>query len=732
MGSSDLEKFDTQLVQLTQEVSNIRASAFDPRDGLDQLIKTVDKVVDTLKDGRVALAPFRADDDIEWVYEAREGVQSVKTHLEDASGMMAHLMDLLESHPHRDDKRQWDVVGKIEQAIKEWCDVLPLVDSLRNQAAVSVEWKELNDAIFTDLVEELETCDILVFKITQALARIDAATNRSNENELDINNHIDVDLVSTAMAESPLGNNIRLLSLSNSDREMNQDFIELQTRLDPLRASLNVLPERITQYKVRASEFPSSFSALRSKLVKVNKRFKQVEAKAKEIEEQLQGRWSGAFAAILHQCNEDFEQVKQNLEFIGAAEFRAHKGLKVDRIKMDRLAKQNGYIIPSMAKALALLHRAITDKLCTDLSLESRLSQLHTEWINLLTQSSAVDDSTASPQATRQQQQNENTIVRASEEGSPQKGSSPSFLKHMQASMQRTPPPKRTLHTSSLFEPSTPTPAPYAERSFIGADIMPLRGLAIKTQQRRHSKVSSASSTGSTGSVKIFSPSITATSSFPSSPETENDDLTLSGLGLVPTHVAKPNNGRLLFASAATSSGPRPAPPKTRKSARNITPTSHLPVLSPEFTRTKRAKMQQTLNSPPILKRQTSSFYDPSTLTAPSTPDIHALMPSFASPSKIPRPASRLEPRVPSRQGSRQASNTPLVRSVTPSELSDSLSNLSIKSRPSLSPPNRAKSSLGLRTAARAQQRVPKRKVSTPILNAVKPGPIESSRPWKG
>lgn len=721
--ASAIQHFNSQLIQLADTVTELAATEVQPEDGFDHLDSSIDKLISTLKEGKQALGGLGADDDIEWVYEGRGAIQSVKGSLEHAGEMMTLLMDILESHPDSS-ARGFDMATKIQISISEWYQMLALVDTLRNQVSLSVEWKELNNAIFTDLVEELNTCDVLVFNITQALSRLEEKSKTANlsgslssstsSKAEDI--EIDIDLVSAAISESPFGNS-RLLSLSASDREMNQDFIELHARLEPLGASLQILPERVTRFRERATEFPTSVSTLETKLEKLDGRFHSLNAQSKTIESQLQNRWNSTFSLILQQCTNDMERVKENLQFIRESESRAKKGLKIDRIKMDRYATQNGYIIPGMAKALALLHRAIADNLCTDASLETDLESIQSQWINLLTNSSPNGQnmlnvvSLGSPRPTNRQ----TTIM--------ENGAATSFSRDI-PSLQRTPPPVPKLATASLYtpglaqEPSTPTPAPSHNSSYslAGPDILPLRGLAIKGQ-RRHSKVSSASSTGSMSSGKVFSPNTTAASN-PSSPEVEEDDITLSGHSLRDLLVSSGNGSfssiearpSHSISSSSNSSTTTLAPPESRKSARTVTPTSasHLPVSSPQLARTKRPKFQNW-----------------ATPTSDQKRDINS------SPSMIPRSSSRASS---SRQGMRSncESRTGMSRGETP-RLSDSFARLSLTKQPHFSPP-RAQSSIGVRIEPRQVQstRLPRRKVSTPTLTVGRTGPIDPKRPWRG
>jgi hypothetical protein len=539
----------------------------DDNDGQQHILAAVshdvDQVLHYFETGRIVLSGLDAEDDVEWIYEGRQAVSDVGATIRRAGDVMSHLMSLLETTKEKSSEEGPDtnsylpIISKIETAIREWHDILELVKQLRIQVDISTEWKDLYEEILTDVSDEIETCCSLIFEIEEKRHFTTAEAD------------IDIDALNSVMDESPFWGRPKLPNLSEAERDVNGSFLELTSRMKPLRASLDFISARLDQYSSKAATlFPSSIKVLEIKHRELEAKCDQLDRDIRGLERELgENRWKHIFRKTGQKTLEMLETLQNNLNVISAEQQKARTGRKVDRVKMDRWATKNGYLMAAIARYISVIDRAVRDRFAVSGEVFAVQARLHQQWSSLFVlaeKKSAELPSMAahSPCPRKDRGGNDTTLsLSSSTTLNNDSGSSP-------ASSPGGSPVLKAIKLTTLqgLRPAEPA-----------ADINPIRGLAIKLPAKLKEAFLMPTSTvalhrsSTTPPSEFLSPALTATTANttgPSTPASPDSD------------SMKALTGRLSRQSLQSNGALQTQQPKH----------SYIPVLSPEKARSARRR----------------------------------------------------------------------------------------------------------------------------------------------
>lgn len=354
-----------------------------------QAVESVDnatsQVLNYFQTGRSVLNDLDAQDDVEWMFEGRQATLDVGKTIMRAGDVMNQLMTVLENSRSNDEGGECSeelylpVVEKIEQAITEWHDILGVIRDLRCQIDIATEWKEFYDQIMTEVEQEIDSCFTVIFEIEEK------RHFASSENP-------DLDVLTSVMDESPFLGHPKLPSLDDKERDLNQKFIEVKTRLKPLRASLDFLPLRLEQYSMKAKNlFPSSVELLNSKYKEMKVRWDALNTDISTLEKELgEDRWLEIFRNTGKQAEEMLDNYDGNKKIIQQEMSKFNNG--GDQNIIYRYQTQNAYLVPAISRIVALFDRALKDRLTVNGEMFNKQAKLHKRW-EMLEQPVIIDSS---------------------------------------------------------------------------------------------------------------------------------------------------------------------------------------------------------------------------------------------------------------------------------------------------------------------------------------------------
>ncbi|KAF2195099.1 KAR9-domain-containing protein [Zopfia rhizophila CBS 207.26] len=254
-----------------------------------------------------------AEDDVEWAAAAgREGLAEVDAavgRFEELVNVYLTAIEELQSRPDIASLPANDLtrlVGQMEEVCRHWAKIKQTLRGIKTQVEIAMEWEELWNTVLGEIGFEIENLSRLVFEMEERRHR--AITDSVAESA----EKFDIAELETIVEETPRqqarvqSNRFSLpptfavhspISPIPQIEKENSRLLALFAKLQPLRASLDFLPMRLSSFQARASKvFPSACDELVRRKDVLEKQEKKLEADADALREELgEDKWVHSF-----------------------------------------------------------------------------------------------------------------------------------------------------------------------------------------------------------------------------------------------------------------------------------------------------------------------------------------------------------------------------------------------------------------------------------------------------
>ncbi|KAF2848308.1 KAR9-domain-containing protein [Plenodomus tracheiphilus IPT5] len=281
-----------------------------------------------------------AEDDVEWAAAAgREGLEEVDAAISKFEGLVTVYITAIEDLQSRPDiaalpsKDQATLVSQMEDIVSNWSQVKQTLKGIKNQVEIAMEWEELWNNVLGEIGFEVENLSRLVFEMEERRHRVISDSVAEAPEKFDIaeletiveetprkakmmNNRFSMPLPPTLSVLSPVS------PIPQIEQE-NSRLLALFAKLQPLRASLDFLPMRLTAFQMRASTiFPSACDELIRRKEQLEEQEKKLEAEADALREELgEDKWVHSFrqagskaVAMYESCMKSIQRLTQAIE----------------------------------------------------------------------------------------------------------------------------------------------------------------------------------------------------------------------------------------------------------------------------------------------------------------------------------------------------------------------------------------------------------------------------------
>ena len=432
------ESFSNQLSQLASlqlpQASSLAASitaiptataaAAALTDAAGQIRRWIEKASQVLRD-------LDADDDVEWAAAGgREGLGEVDNAVRRFEGLINVYVGAIEELQGRRDvsavppDELHAVVAQMERTIADWDKVRKALDDIKKQVELAMEWEELVNVVLGDIGLEIEDLGRLVFEMEEKRHRsmMDEAMLAEPAKGLDI-----VEL-ETIIEETPAarpgaaGADLPALNVASSPLQspiatMAQDdatLLALFARMQPLKASLDFLPMRLSSFDARAKTiFRSACEEMQDRRDELREDFKRLEKDAEGLRKELgEDRWVLVFRNAGRQAQKMCESVSRSIarvrEAIDAGAQHGNPSSLAKRVESYE-AKKTHYG-PAIERVLAIIERGVKDRLTVNGEILRLRSDTDAQWKALEQEVRAVDASLEALHLGKNQQQLRDSI----------------------------------------------------------------------------------------------------------------------------------------------------------------------------------------------------------------------------------------------------------------------------------------------------------------------------------
>ncbi|PGH06458.1 hypothetical protein AJ79_06548 [Helicocarpus griseus UAMH5409] len=332
------------------------------------------------------LGGLDAEDDVEWAAAGgREGLEDVDkavTKFESLVNVYVKAIEEVQLRPDISDvggDQLQAIVAQMESTLKNWKSVRAQLRGVKEQVELAMEWEELWSNVLGDVGLEMDNLSRLIFEMEEKRHK-----TMVTESENEAGSGLDINELETIVEESPANGSTPSSSrfslapvFSGSTSQLDPPVVQnpqddsnllaLFARMQPLRASLDFLPMRLSMFQSRAEGiFPSACDELEDRRKRLEKGYKKLETDAEALRRELgEDRWVLVFRNAGKQAHKMCESVERSVnklqEAIDSGITNANSTALSKRIENFEAKKK--HYGPAIDRVLVIIQKGISDRL---------------------------------------------------------------------------------------------------------------------------------------------------------------------------------------------------------------------------------------------------------------------------------------------------------------------------------------------------------------------------------
>lgn len=321
-------------------------------------VKRIFEYLDTLPEDTKA--------NLDWLAEGRNKYYDIYRNVDSIDSVVLQSLNLLETNLSKDssiaDGGIFDKLDKLSELSLEVKQTHLL--AFKSNVDVSTEYNEIFNLTMNSINNELENCLKKCFRIHER--RFSSPVRHAPTFNLEM-------LTKKLLKQKT---NLRLPLLNEIDNELYEEFLDLKSIVDPLRASLQFIPMRIEEFNQKHSDL--SFLNVEKITNKYNSLIKELDFLQNEVNdlkyELVDKRWSEIFSYL----NTEMTYLITSVE----KETAKLTHLKNSNSSIEtQIIKKMKYTCEIIENTFTLINQAIDEKLI-DLNVVEKSNELAERWLS--------------------------------------------------------------------------------------------------------------------------------------------------------------------------------------------------------------------------------------------------------------------------------------------------------------------------------------------------------------
>ena len=382
--------FESQISQLTSislpqpsTLESTIAGISNSPAAVNALSGSADQIQTWIKRAESVLTSMDANDDVQWAAAGGraglDGVDKAITKFESVVRVYVKAIEEVQlrgdiGNVNNDDLRM--MVLQMEHILKHWARIRHKLKQVKEQVELAMEWEELWINVLGDVCDEVESLKDLIFVMEEDRHR--EMIGEPEPSGLDINE------LETIVEETPDGQtrSSKRLSLgpildapptldtpiiqTPQDDSNNSNLMALFARMQPLRASLDFLPMRMSMFQSRAEPiFPSACEGLEARRAGLEDDYKTLQKDAETLRLELsEDRWVGVFRSAGIQAQKMFESVERSIgKLQEGLETGAHlNNPAVLSKRIESYEAKKTHYVPAIERVISIIEKGVNDR----------------------------------------------------------------------------------------------------------------------------------------------------------------------------------------------------------------------------------------------------------------------------------------------------------------------------------------------------------------------------------
>jgi DNA repair ATPase RecN len=367
-----------QAETLAIEVTKLPTS----RKAVKAIFQAAEQIQSWIKKALKVLESLDAEDDVEWAAAAgRMGLEDTDKTINKFENLInMYVLSIEELQSRRDiaDTRPehlQKVVEQMEATLTGWADVRKELKKVHGQVELAMEWEELWSKVLADVGQEMDALSAMVFEMEEKrhIAYINPTQIESNQN-VDLN---ELESIIDEPAQKKAGANSRFSISAFESSPLGSPIIEnptddsnllaLTARMQPLRASLDFLPMRLSMFQTRAENiFPNACRELDDKRARLEKNWEDLSKEAETLRRELsEDRWVFLFRNAGRQAQKMCDSVERSIVKVQEAIHENYQSINPIALgkRIESFEAKKTHYSPAITRVLAIIQKGLKDRL---------------------------------------------------------------------------------------------------------------------------------------------------------------------------------------------------------------------------------------------------------------------------------------------------------------------------------------------------------------------------------
>ncbi|KAK1834751.1 cortical protein KAR9-domain-containing protein [Podospora conica] len=355
---------------------------------------------------------LESEDDVEWAAAGgREGVEEVENAIvrfEELINVYVGAIEELQSRPDIVDVPTDDLkraVAQMEAIMGEWAKIRNTLHNVRAQVEIAMEWEELWNMVLGDIQNEMDDLSTLVFEMEERRHKSILGVGTSDADLGDLETIVE-ETPAVAARLHPTNNRFSLPAFPTSPSSPSpgasatmahddSSLLALFARMQPLRASLDFLPMRLSVFEARADAiFPSACEELEMRRIGLDASYKKLEKDAESLRAELgEDRWILVFRGAGRQAQKMYESVERSVarlrEGLDCGMHLTNLPMMIKKIESYE-AKKTHYG-PAIERVLGIIDKGVKDRLTVNGEILRLHAEMQGKWQDLKENMAEID-----------------------------------------------------------------------------------------------------------------------------------------------------------------------------------------------------------------------------------------------------------------------------------------------------------------------------------------------------
>lgn len=408
--------FTNQLAQLTslqlpdaESLASKVASIPTAQAAAKALIGAAEQIRSWISKASEVISGLDSDDDVEWsAAGGREGLEEVEGATTRFGELINVYVTAIEELQNRTDignvsaEDLTRAVTQMEAIMSEWTHTRTTLRSVRGQVEIAMEWEELWNVVLGEITNELDELSRLVFEMEERRHKSVMATAGGDTDDIgELGTLAEKPRASTR--PQPANHRFGLPAFPMSPSSpggptISQDdssLLALFARMQPLRASLDFLPMRLSVFEARAEKsFPTACDELEMRRDSLDASYRKLEKDAEGLRKELgEDRWVLVFRGAARQAQKMSESVERSVTKLREA---VDVGMHLTNLpafvkKIESYDAKKTHYSPAIDRVLLIIDRGVKDRLTVNGEILRMSVEMQARWEELKNQMKDMD-----------------------------------------------------------------------------------------------------------------------------------------------------------------------------------------------------------------------------------------------------------------------------------------------------------------------------------------------------